>query len=81
MKNLTIATLCILPLLFACGSKKNNQDKPAPAPGQEQEQEQVVPPGPTGHAGKPAQVRDEVNETLQMREQENERRLKEATGE
>ncbi|MBU1245151.1 hypothetical protein KKD52_16450 [Myxococcota bacterium] len=77
MKNLAIATLCLLPLLFACGGKKNNQETPAPAP----EQEQIVPPGPTGHAGKPAQVRDEVNETLRMREQENERRLKEATGE
>ncbi|PKN24836.1 MAG: hypothetical protein CVU65_10600 [Deltaproteobacteria bacterium HGW-Deltaproteobacteria-22] len=75
MKKLLFLSLCLLPMAFSCGGKKGNKEAPAP------EQEQIVPPGPTGHAGKPAQVRDEVNETLRMREQENERRLKEATGE
>jgi len=76
MKKLLLFSLCLLPMVFSCGGKKENKEAPAPAPGQET----IVPPGPSGHVGKPAQVRSEVNDALQMREEENERRLKEAQG-
>ena len=76
MKNLLLVSLCLLSLGIACGGKKEKQEAPAQAPAAEQ----VVPPGVSGHAGKPGQVRDEVNDTIQMREAENERRLKEIEG-
>ncbi len=78
MKSFAIVAICLCTLPFACGGKKSKNDAPpAPAPAGEQ----AIPAGPSGHAGKPAQVRQDVTETLQMREEENERRLKEATGE
>lgn len=71
-----IIALCLCALLPACGGGNKKKDAPAPAPA-----DQALPPGPSGHAGKPDQVRQDVNETLRQREAENERRLKEATGE
>ncbi|MBU1069691.1 hypothetical protein KJ975_09015 [Myxococcota bacterium] len=76
MKNLLYVALCLLPLALSCGKKKENKETPA----QPSAQEQIVPPGVSGHAGKPGQVRDEVNDTIQMREADNERRLKEIEG-
>ncbi len=73
-----IIALCLCALLPACGGGKKKSDTPAPAPAPA---DQTLPPGPSGHAGKPDQVRQDVNDTLRQREAENERRLKEATGE
>lgn len=75
MKKPALVVLCLCALLPACGGREKKKDPPAPAAADQ------LPPGPSGHVGKPEQVRQEVNETLKQREAENERRLKEATGE
>jgi hypothetical protein len=72
-----VTVLCLCTLLPACGNKDKKKDAPPPAA----PAGQALPPGPSGHAGKPDQVRQDVNDTLKQREAENERRLKEATGE
>lgn len=63
-----LMVVCI-PLLFACGGKKEEKTKTPPP---------AADNPPAGIQNKPAEVKQEVNDALQMREEENERRLKEA---
>ncbi len=89
MKRLILVlSLCVPMMLAACSGKKekNESAPPAPAPAAQDMPAdpnapapgaQDMPADPNAPQAKPAEVKKEVEDAVQMREQENEMRMEE----
>mgnify|MGYP005837736463 CR=1 FL=1 len=70
---IVLSFLSLFLLMISCGGKKAEKTQNTPAPAPSETTPSSVP------QGKPAEIKKEVEDIQQMREQENEKRLQEIT--